>query len=191
MHIRNRRLDGAANAEIGLAGVIRMDAALKADFRRAALPRLGRAANDFLKSKVIRRAAQRLMLFALGKGAERAAVGADVGVVDVAVDGVADGVAADSSAKLIGRGDDALVIGVARREQPHDLRRAQTGARLSPLDDPLNRWIDGARVDRGRPRSDLCTRRPIVVTRQALGVTETARMRGDLRRCPDAKIAHV
>ena len=126
VHIRNRRLDGAANAEIGLAGVIRMDAALKADFGRAPLPRLGRAANDFLKSKVIRRAAQRLMLFALGEGAERAAVGAYVGVVDVAVDDVADGVAADSSAKLIGRGDNAPVIGVARREQPHDLGCVQT-----------------------------------------------------------------
>ena len=177
--------------EIGLAGVIRMDAALKADFGRASLPGFGRAADDFIESEVIRRAAQRLMRLALGEGAERAAVRAHVGVVDVAVDDVADGVAADSSAKLIGCGDNAAVIGVARREQPHDLRRVQAGAALSALDDALNRWIDGARVDRGRPRSDLRAGRPIVVTRETLGVAETARLRGDLRRGPDAKIAHV
>ena len=36
----HRRLDGAADREIGLAGVVRMDAALQADLDRAALPRL-------------------------------------------------------------------------------------------------------------------------------------------------------
>src|ERR1700722_4551461 len=168
-----------------------MDAALEANLRGAPFPRLGRAANDFLKSKVIRRAPQRLMLFALGKGTERAAVGADVGVVDVAVDDVADGVAADSSAKLIGRGDNALVIGVARREQPHDLRLTQTGTRLRALDNPLTRWIDGARMDSRHPRSDLRAGRPIVVTRESFGVAEMARLCGDLRRCPDAKIAQI
>ena len=93
-----------------------MDAALEADFGRASLPGLGRAADDFIDSKVIGRATQRLMRLALGEGAERAAIGAYVGVVDVAVDDVADGVAADSSAKLIGCGDNAAVIRVARRE---------------------------------------------------------------------------
>ena len=168
-----------------------MDAALKADFGRAPLPRLGRAANDFLKSKVIRRAAQRLMLFALGEGAERAAIGAYVGVVDVAVDDVADGVAARRSAKLIGCGDNAAVIGVARREQPYDLGCVQAGAALSALDDALDRWIDGARMNCRQGRSDFRARRPIVVTREALGVAETARLRGDLWRGPGAKIAHV
>ena len=170
--------------EIGLAGVVRMDAALKAHLGRASLPRLGRAAHDFLERKVIGRAAQRLMRLALGEGAERAAIGADVGVVDVAVDDVADDVAARRPAKLIGCGDNAAVIGVARREQPHDLRLIQAGAALSALDDALDRWIDRARVDRGRARSDLRARRPIVVTREALGVAETARLRGDLRRRP-------
>ena len=45
--------------------------------------------------EIVGRAAQRLVRLALGEGAERAAVGADVGVVDVAVDDVADGLAAD------------------------------------------------------------------------------------------------
>src|SRR6202044_4181897 len=72
-----------------------------------------------------------------------------------------------------------------------DLRFIQTGASLSALDDPLKRWIDRARVDRGSPWDDFRSRRPIVVTREALGVAETARLRGDLRGCPDTKIAQV
>src|ERR1700684_4123817 len=98
-----------------------MDAALEADFGRASLPRFGRAAHDLIEGKVIRRAPQRLMRFAFGEGAERAAIGAHVGIVDVAVDDVADDIAADRPAKLIGCGDNALVIGVARCEQPYEL----------------------------------------------------------------------
>ena len=191
MHVRDRRLDGAANAEIGLAGVIRMDAALQADLGRASLPRLDRAAHDFLEREVIRRAAQRLMRLALGEGAELAAVGAYVGIVDVAVDDIADDVAACRPAKLIGRGDDPAVVGVARREQPHDLRLIQAVAGLSALDDALDRRIDRARMDRRRPRSALRARRPIVVAREALGVAQTAHLRGDLRRRPGRQVARV
>src|SRR5580693_7875722 len=93
VHIRDRRLDGTANAQIGLAGVVRMDAALKAYLGRASLPSLCRAAHDFLKRQVIGRTAQRLMRLALGKGAELAAVVTDVGIVDVAIDHVADNIA--------------------------------------------------------------------------------------------------
>src|SRR6202162_1096154 len=93
VHIRDRRLDGTANAEVGLAGVVRMDAALKAYLCRASLPSLCRAAHDFLKRQVIGRTAQRLMRLTLGKGAELAAVVADVGIVDVAIDDVADNIA--------------------------------------------------------------------------------------------------
>src|SRR5580704_17958432 len=191
VHIRNRRFDSAANAEIGFASIIRMDAALEADFGRAPPPRFGRAADNLFEREVIGRATQRLMRLALGEGAERAAIGAYVGVVDVAVDDVADGVAADSSAKLIGCGDKAAVIRVARREQPHDFGRVQARASLCALDDALKRWIDGARVDCRRRWSDLRARRPIVVTREALGVAETARLRGDLRRGPGRKIARA
>ena len=49
MHIRDRRLDSAANAEIGLTGVARVDAALKADLGCASFPRLDRAAHDFVE----------------------------------------------------------------------------------------------------------------------------------------------
>src|ERR1700675_4078970 len=40
VHIRDRRLDGAANAKIGVASVVRMDATLKAYLGRASLPSL-------------------------------------------------------------------------------------------------------------------------------------------------------
>ncbi len=151
-----------------------------------------RAAHDFLEREVIRRAAQRLVRLALGEGAEVAAIGADVGVVDVAVDDVADGVAARRSAQFIGRGDDAAVVGVARREQPHDLRRIQARARSSALDDGLDRRIDRARVDRGaRSEAAVCARRPIVVPRETLGVAQAAHLRGDLRRRPGREVACV
>ena len=53
VHIRDRGLDAAANGEIGLTGVIRMDAALKAYLGGASLPRLSRAPDDFFKGEVI------------------------------------------------------------------------------------------------------------------------------------------
>ena len=129
VHLRNRRLDGAANAEIGLARVLRMDATLKAYLGGASLPCLSRAAHDLVKGQVIGRAPQRLMRLTLGEGAELAAIVADIGVVDVAIDDVADNVAARRPAKFIGCGNDAAVIGVARREQPHDLRAHPGGRR--------------------------------------------------------------
>ena len=168
-----------------------MDAALEAYLGRASLPSLCRAAHDFLKRQVIGRTAQRLMRLTLGKGAELAAIGAHVGIVDVAVDDVADNIAARRPAKFIGRGNDAAVVGVARREQPHDLRQTQAVAGLSAFDDVLNRRINRARVNRRCPRSDRRARRPMVVTRQTLGVTQTAHLLGDLRRRPGREVARV
>ena len=84
-----------------------------------------------------------------------------------------------------------MVVGVARREQPHDLRRIQAVAGQSAFDDVLDRRINRARVDRRRPRSDPRARRPIVVTRQALGIAQTAHLLGDLRRRPDREVACV
>ena len=46
---RNGRLDGAADRQIGLAGVARMNAALQADFGGAALPGLAAAAHDLVQ----------------------------------------------------------------------------------------------------------------------------------------------
>jgi len=191
VHVRDRRLDVAADGEIGLAAVIGMNAALKADLRRASRPRFGGAADNLFEREVVRRAAQGLMRLALGEGAERAAVRADVGVVDVAVDDIADDVAACLSAKRVGCADNAAVVGVARREQAHDLRRVEARAVLSAPDDALDRRIGRARMNRGHGRGDLRAGRPIVIAREPFGVAEAARLRGDLRRRPGRKVAHV
>ena len=132
VHIRQRVLDRAADAEIGRAGVVGMDAALQAHFGRAALPCFLRPPHHFVQRQIVRRAAQCLVRLALGEGAELAAVVADVGVVDVAVDDVAHDVAADRLAQRIGRGDDMLVVGIARGEQAHDLGLVRAARRRPP-----------------------------------------------------------
>src|SRR6185312_13572293 len=98
VHARYCRLDGLADADIGFSGVIRVNAALQAHFRGAAIPCLLRAADDLAPFQVVRRAAQRLVRLALGEGAELATIVADVGVVDVAVDNVTNDLAADGTA---------------------------------------------------------------------------------------------
>ena len=62
---------------------------------------------------------------ALGEGAELAAVGADVGVVDVAVDDVGDRVADAPGAQLIGCPADGREVRPPRIEQRHDVRLVQ------------------------------------------------------------------
>ena len=51
VHPRHRRLDRLADADIGRAGVVGMDAALQADFGGAALPGFARAAHDFVERR--------------------------------------------------------------------------------------------------------------------------------------------
>ena len=87
---------------------------------------------------------------ALGEGAEPAAVVADVGVVDVAVDDVAHGVAADARAQRVGGGAHGVELrapraGTARRSRPR-----AAGARRSRVG-----WPDRAR----RKRSPAHARR--------------------------------
>ena len=108
MHAAFRAFHGVENSEIGRAGVAGMDAALHADFGRAAIPRFAHPSHDFLVVEVVGRAAQGVAELALGEGAEAAAVIADVGVVDVAVDDVTDGLAVD-----------ALVSARRRPRRPH------------------------------------------------------------------------
>ena len=98
VHARHRVLDGAADRKIGLAGVVRVDAALQADFGGAARPGFRRAPLDFLQAEIVGFAAQIGGEFALGEGAELATEVADIGVVDVACDDVGHGVAVDARA---------------------------------------------------------------------------------------------
>src|SRR6266446_3499966 len=110
-----------------------MDAALHADFGRAAIPRFVDAALDLVAVEVVGRAAQGVAELALGKSAEPAAVVADVGVVDVAVDDVADGVAADAFAERVGGHADGIELSAARLKQRDDvlLTESLPGARAS------------------------------------------------------------
>ena len=95
-------------------------------------------------------------------------VRADIRIVDVAVDDVADDVAADSSAKPYATATTRSQSASRAANSRTDLRRVQTSAGVSALDDALDRGIDPARVDRRHPRSDLRAGRPIVVTRETL-----------------------
>ena len=84
-------LRGLHDAEVGLAGVARMDAALHADFGRAALVGLAHPPGDLAMVEIVGRPAQAVAQLALGERAEPARERADVRVVDVAVDHVGHG----------------------------------------------------------------------------------------------------
>ncbi len=146
------------------AGVGGMDAALHADFGRAALPRprVTRSA-DLLQSQIVGLAAQILARLALGEGAELAVEGADVGVVDVAVDDIGDGVAVDVAAQFVGGRADRRKVVAARAEQARRsrLRRASRRAAPSPARgrDPRDRSIDGAAARSIRSRAPAMARR--------------------------------
>ena len=98
-----------------VAGEGRVDPALEADLGRAALPGLARAADDLVERDEVRRAAQVRRQPALREGAEAAAEVADVRVLDVPRDDVADLVAAHLAPEPVGGGEDALALVAARR----------------------------------------------------------------------------
>ena len=123
MHPRQGLLDGAANCFIGCAGIIRVDAALQANLGRAARPGFPGATNDFRMVKIIGRAAQGLMRLALAEGAKAAAIGADIGVVDVAIDHITHGITRDSLAERISSAHDMRLICIARGKQSFYRRR--------------------------------------------------------------------
>ena len=76
------------DVEVAVEG--RVDAALEAHLGRAPRGRLGGALGDVVEGEQVGRSAQVQRQRALGEPAERAPEGADVGVVDVAVDDVGD-----------------------------------------------------------------------------------------------------
>ena len=130
-----RLFDGAAQGEVGGAGVFRVDAALQADFGGAALPGLLAAPDDLVHVEVVGAAAQILAELALREGAELAAEIADVGVVDVAGDDIGDGVAVDGAPQIIGGGADSVEFLAARFEQPDDVGFRQRLAGRSAVED--------------------------------------------------------
>ena len=86
---RHGVLDRPHDVRVVVARERRMDPALEADLRRAALPRLLGAPNDLLERDEVRRAAQVRRELPLRERAEAAAEVADVRVLDVPGDDVA------------------------------------------------------------------------------------------------------
>src|SRR3972149_1683312 len=117
MDVASGALGGVEDIKVGPAGVARMDAALHADLGCAAIPCLAPAARDLIEVKVVSRAAQGIAELAFGKCAELAAITADVGVIDVAIDDVGNCVAIDARAQRIGCGAYGVVFGASRLEQ--------------------------------------------------------------------------
>jgi hypothetical protein len=105
-----------------------VDAALQADLGGPAVPGFERAPFDFVEIEDVRAAAQVLAQLAFGEGAELAFEIADVGVVDVAVDDVGDGVAGGGAAQLVGGGGDAREVVATGSEQANDVGFAETAA---------------------------------------------------------------
>ncbi len=100
MHIWRSLFDGGTNIQIGLTGIVRMNTALQAHFRRAAIPAFRRASPDFCHVQSVGFAAKRFRCLAFGKGTEGAAIGANIGVVDIAIYDIGDIVTVGSLAQM-------------------------------------------------------------------------------------------
>ncbi len=184
VHRRHRPLHRAQDGEIGLAGEIRMDAALHAHFGGAALPGFHRAAGDLVEIELIGPAAQMLIGPPLGEGAEAAAIGADIGVVDVAGDDIGDIVPRHLAAQLVRRLADELRLRAPRLEQPDDGVLAEHPAGEHAVERGGQR---GVRRHRGRRRpfdDALLARRgahpPAALLRQPAAIGAAQRIRRDL-----------
>ena len=116
MNIGRGFTHGLQHRQIGVAVIVGMDAPLQADFGRAAIPGFRRAPSDLGIVEPVGGAAHRLRT-ALGKGAEAAFVEADIGVVDVAVDGIGQSVADILLPQPVGLRDDGGKVMALRIEQ--------------------------------------------------------------------------
>src|SRR5688500_10309961 len=154
-----------------------MDAALQADLGRAAVPRLLGAADDLLERDEVRGATQVRREPALREGAEAAAEVADVRVLDVSRDHVADVVAADLAAQPVGRCENALALLAAGAEEPDELVLPQLRARVHR---------QGITADDERRRPGL-TRMPAVLARQSERIGSAQRRRQHRRIDPPTR----
>ena len=195
----HRFLHRAADAQVGLAGVVGVDAALHADFRRAALPGLDGATHDLFEFQVVGLAAQVLAQLALGEGAELALEVADVRVVDVPVDDVGHRVAVHFAPDRVRGGADGGELRATCGEQPGDLVLREVLARLGPFEDGSDACRYGVhsravavrgggarhrRENLGRRRSFL-TRGPVVGAGEAGGVEPLQHRRADAAQPAD------
>src|SRR5690606_7142060 len=90
VHAGQRIPDGARKRDVGISGVVWVDAPLHAYLGSPTVPRLAGTSDHFLDGKVIRSAAQVLRGAAFRKRAELTAEPTDVRVINVAIDDVAD-----------------------------------------------------------------------------------------------------
>src|SRR5690606_11009364 len=102
--------------------------ALHAHFSGTPLPGFNGTAGDLFLVQIVGLAAQVLTRLALGKRAELAFVGADIGVIDVAGDHEAHAIATLLAAHVICWGTDVCDVVAARLKQPLHL----------PLREPLS-----------------------------------------------------
>jgi len=155
MKVRLRCLHRAQQRKIGVAGIGRVDAALHTHLCPPARNRLACAPGDFTQVEIIGRAAQRIRAASLGERTEAAFIGADIGVVEVAVDHEGHFVAVDRAAQRIGGPADIVDIRAARPEQQLDLAcgHGLPGKRM--IDDRGNLWTDRARRGLGQPHQRL------------------------------------
>lgn len=120
MNGRCRSAHGTQNIKIGIAVIIRMDAALKAHLGRTARNSFSGAVPHLGEVKLVGWPT-RCLAAAFGKGAKAAFIEADICVVDVAVDDVADDVSDRFAPDSVGRVDDQADIGTVCLEQAGDV----------------------------------------------------------------------
>src|SRR5262245_21340927 len=104
VHVGCSRFHRADDAEIGLARIPRPDAALQANLGGAARPGLARPRRNLLEREVVGLLAVAEAVPPLRKRTEGAAIGADIRVVDVAVDDISDDIAATAPAQCVSCG---------------------------------------------------------------------------------------
>src|SRR5579859_5278946 len=88
-------LDSSADAQIRLTCIFGMDTSLHTDLGPSAFPCLLRTSDNFIQCKIVGGPTQIFAQLPLGKGTELAAEVADVGVVDVPVDGIRNNISID------------------------------------------------------------------------------------------------
>ena len=101
MNVGRRATHGTTNFYIGIASILRMDSALKANLRSAAIPRLRCPTFYFIDVENVWFAAQLFACAPLRECAKRTFVFADIRVIDVSVYDVSNVVANGLGAHIV------------------------------------------------------------------------------------------
>src|ERR1700733_1427603 len=148
-----------------------MDSTLHANFGGAACPSLGGATAYFIDRQIVRLAAKRSRRLSLGECTEGTFVFADIGVVDVTIDDVADGIAADFLPERVGSAGDLTDFAIARAAQALDRRDVEPHAAECAVDDAIS--VARTPLDDGRKalhRAACQAGRPAVAASPTVGI---------------------